>query len=244
MDAKEQIKEKLAELLEEGAETLGELAEEKAQADFSFGYQTWYSKALMVVEKLAPDRYEEFRKYYEPDPKRKSLNLETYVIQDFLRGLTLRQEYFPGFEPRKTVTRAMINQLAILKSVIGRIDSILADIMGRLYSELKDAEIETARALIKVSPRAAGSLAGVVIEAYLQKVAQAHQTSIGKKTPTIGNLNEALKKAGVYGIPEWRKMSYLADIRNMCTHRKSTDPSLEQVTELIDGADWLMKNVR
>ena len=36
---------------------------------------------------LATDRAQEFRRYYEPDPKRKLLGYGTYVIQDYLKGV-------------------------------------------------------------------------------------------------------------------------------------------------------------
>jgi len=97
--------------------------------------------------------------------------------------------------------------------------------------------------LLKISARAAGSLAGVVIENHLQKVTKKHGITIRKKNPTISDLNDPLKNAGVLDTPKWRKVAYFADIRNMCSHKKDVEPTKEQVIELIDGANWLIKNV-
>jgi hypothetical protein len=86
-------------------------------------------------------------------------------------------------------------------------------------------------------------LAGVVLEGYLQKVANAHQVKIAKKSPTISDLNDPLKNTGIYDTATWRKISYLADLRNLCSHKKSADPSAEQAIELIEGVNWVIKNV-
>jgi hypothetical protein len=124
-----------------------------------------------------------------------------------------------------------------------RIDSVLNDIEGELYAELQDNELAVARQLTKVNVRAAGALAGVVIEGHLQKVAATRGVKITKKNPTIADLNDPLKAAGVIDLPTWRKIGYLADLRNLCSHKKDTDPTKEQVAELIQGAEWLSKNV-
>jgi hypothetical protein len=149
----------------------------------------------------------------------------------------------PNFDALEVVVNCFLNQLAILKSIGERVDSVLSNIEGELHAEIQDNEIIVARQLAKFSARAAGALAGVVIEGHLQKVAQAHGTKIGKSNPTIADLNDPLKAASVIDIPAWRKISFLADLRNLCSHKKDTEPTKEQVEELIQGAEWLTKNV-
>ena len=112
-----------------------------------------------------------------------------------------------------------------------------------IFTEIKDAELATCNQLIKISPRAAGVIAGVVLEGYLQKVADNHDIKIRKKAPTVSDLNDPLKKEEVYDTATWRKISFLADIRNLCSHKKSDDPTRDQVQELIDGVNWVTKNV-
>lgn len=84
---------------------------------------------------------------------------------------------------------------------------------------------------------------GVVIEGHLQKVASNRGVKINKKNPTIADLNDPLKSAEIIDTASWRKISFLSDLRNLCSHKKTVEPTKEQVEELIQGAEWLMKNV-
>ena len=97
--------------------------------------------------------------------------------------------------------------------------------------------------MTSISLRAAGALAGVVLERHLQRAAENHGIVLKKKDPTTSDLNDPLKEKGVYGIPVWRKIQYLADIRNLCSHKNGADPSQEQVSELIEGVNAIVKTV-
>ncbi|MFD2272063.1 hypothetical protein ACFS07_15085 [Undibacterium arcticum] len=150
---------------------------------------------------------------------------------------------YPNFDSRNQALRCFFNQLTLFKAIAERIDSVVANIEGELYAELQDSEIVIARQLAKVRLRAAGALMGVVIEGHLQKVASSHGVTVGKKNPTNADLNDPLKSASVIDIPAWRKISFLADLRNLCSHKKDAEPTKEQVEEFIQGAEWLTKNV-
>jgi hypothetical protein len=242
MTKREAIHKELNALYEEGAKMA--LAFQKKQEKlFQYSYQSWFTKALRAVATVAPDRHSEFRSYYEIDPKRKSLGYGTFVIQDYFKGVLPNSFSYPDFESRDQVLKCFFNQLTILKAIDDRVDSVLANIEGELIAEIQDNEIAVARQLAKVNLRAAGALVGVVIEGHLQKVASAHGVSLTKKNPTIADLNDPLKAASVVDIPTWRKISFLADLRNLCSHKKDTEPSKDQVEELIQGAEWLTKNV-
>lgn len=242
MSKRQAIHNELTDLYKEGAE-LAVSFQKKEETQFHYGYQKWYTKALKAIASLAPDRHAEFRSYYEIDPKRKSLGYGTYVIQDYLKGVAPGGYQYEGFDTRKQVLQCFLNQLTILNAVEVRVDSVLANIEGELYAELQDNEVAVARQLLKVSPRAAGALIGVLIEGHLQKVADSHSIKIAKKNPTIADLNDPLKAASVLDTASWRKISFLADLRNLCSHKKDADPTKEQVDELIAGAEWLTKNV-
>jgi hypothetical protein len=242
MKKREAIHRELTALYEEGVKLAAAFQKNK-DTQFQYDYQRWYTKALKAVASLASDRYNEFRSYYEADPKRKSLGYGTYVIQDYLKGVAPNKYNHPNFDTRAQVVTCFFNQLTILNSIEERVDSVLTSIEGELFAELQDNELDVARRLTKVSVRAAGALVGVVIEGHLQKVASSHGIKITKKNPTIADLNDPLKVAAVIDIPKWRKISYLADLRNLCSHKKGSDPTKEQVEELIEGADWLTKNV-
>jgi hypothetical protein len=242
MSKKDDIRKELIDLDNEGS-TLAIAFQKDEDTRFQYNYQIWYTKALKVVTLLAPDRIQEFRSYYEVDPKRKSIGYGTYVIQDYLKGVAPLKVHYTDFNTREQTLQCFFNQLTIFRSLTGRIDSLLADIEGELYAEIQDSEIAIARQLAKVNLRAAGALVGVVIEGHLQKVASKHGVKIAKKNPTIADLNDPLKAEGIIDTPTWRKISFLADLRNLCVHKKDTEPTKEQVEELIQGADWLSKNV-
>lgn len=249
MAARDDVKAELASGVEEGA-LLIQLLEGDIQAThhiFTPRYQLWYTRALRLLAVLAPDRAAEFRSYYEADPKRKSFGSDTYTIQDYVRGLG------PGTNPRTTqplwdalnvVRICMFAQRAILASLSARIDGVLADIEASLAAELEDATLETARRLAQVNLRAAGALAGVVLEEHLQQVARGRNVATSKSHPTIADLNDSLKQSGVYDVPTWRRLQLLADIRNLCTHKKDSDPTKDQLLDLIAGVDWAVKTIR
>ncbi len=238
---KEKLKEEIFKVSEEGNGILKTLEIEEKGDAFRKEYQKWYTKTLKIVEILAKDRHVEFKGYYDIDLKRKEFSLITFVIQDFINGI--RPGNVSIQDAKLRVKRSMFNQLTILDSLVGRIDNVLSNIEGELYIEIQDAELSTAKELLKISPRAAGALTGVVIETYLQKVIKNRGLSINKKHPTISDMNDPLKIGEIIDIPTWRKISYLADLRNLCSHKKDSEPTKEQVIELIDGANWLIKNV-
>lgn len=223
----------------------GKTKSKDKQKEFSFHheYQNWYSRSLKIVQQLAPDRYPEFKSYYEVDPRRKSLGYGTYVIQDYLKGIGPNRYKYPDFDIKGETLNCFYNQYTILNSIYHRVDSVLNDIQATLFIELQDTEIETARDLLKINLRAAGVIAGIVLENYLLRVVYNHKISIGKKHPTISDFNELLKSNQIYDTTVWRKISYLGDIRNICAHNKSVEPKKEQVEELIDGVQWTNKNV-
>ena len=248
MDNKEQLKNELKDLVKRGhalANMLGAKTNDK-EAEFLLNYQPWYTEAIKVVKVLAADRYGEFCSYYEPDPRRKQINVETYRIQDFFRGVRPANRYSfqeAPWEARTVANAYVLAQTLIAESLFSRIDGILAELESVIAHGIQDAEIDSAEALKRVSLRAAGALAGVVLETHLQRLASAHQITLTKKSPTIGDLNEPLKKAGVYDTPVYRKIQLLADIRNLCTHQKGNDPTPDQIDEMLNGVRSITKTV-
>lgn len=135
-------------------------------------------------------------------------------------------------------------QLAIVKAVEARFSSALFEIRQLVQADLFDSELDAARSLLDHGyGRAAGAMAGVVLEHHLAEVCNAHQVAISKKNPTIADFNEALKSAGAIEVSQWRYIQHLADIRNKCDHKKSADPSPAEVTDLVDGVAKIIKTV-
>lgn len=220
---------------------LGSKAEEyiKKLPRFASEYQHWYSEAKAVIRQVIPDRLSDFVRHYERHPNRKVLQWDNYTIEDYLQGLS-----------RSDIVRMeagmsrMEQQLGILKSAQQRFRSSLFDIKQLVAADLFDSEIAAARALVKSKfLRAAGAVAGVVLEKHLAQVCENHAIKVPKKNPTIGDLNDLLKNAGVIDTPCWRANQHLADIRNLCDHNKAKEPTAEQVSDLVDGVAKALKTI-
>ena len=245
MNTQEQIREELRKLLEEQSAISDIVKDPKSVLMFGVKYQHWYTRALKIVEALAPDRIAEFVNYYRADPKRKRMDVATYTIQDYTMGLAPNADYTGrvAFDAANVAYIRFVNQNQILAALSTRIDSVLTDVRGHLFVELQDAELRAAEQLLKISARAAGALAGVILERHLQRAAANHQLVIGKKDPTISDLNDPLKQGGVYDTATWRKIQFLADLRNLCSHQKSSEPTKDQVVDLISGVNAIIKTV-
>jgi hypothetical protein len=245
MSTSEDIERELKALLDTQTDLL-ELAKKNDDIiKFGATYQRWYSRAYKLVESLAPERLAEFSSYYLIDPKRKIMDAGNYVIQDYIKGIGARTDRFnqPLWDTNNLTMIRVVNQMQIIASLSSRIESVLQDVKGHLFAELQDSELNAAAQLKKVSRRAAGALAGVVLERHLQRTTENHNIVIQKKSPTIADLNNQLKQADVYDVPTWRKIQLLADIRNLCSHQKESEPTDEQVDELISGVNSVIKSV-
>jgi hypothetical protein len=219
----------------------------KALPDFSQEYQRWYSEAKAVVRQLLPDRLEDFASHYEKSRTRKALTFENYKIEDYLQGLTVSNpNTFPATRivgPEAAIPQFR-QQLAILNSAAARFESSLFEIRQLVQADLLDSDLEEAEFLAKNKfTRAGGALAGVSLEKHLSQVCNNHGVKLPKKDPTIAELNDALQTANVYDIPQWRAVQHLADLRNLCDHNKTREPTSDEVNELIDGVKKITKTL-
>jgi hypothetical protein len=219
----------------------------KALPSFKSSYQSWYSEARVVVKQLLPDRLADFGRYYEKPKPRKNITSENYRIEDYLQGLSMTATR--GFETTKIVgpesaIPQFVQQLAILDSVKARFESSLFDIRQLLRADLFDSELDAAKELAKHRfTRAAGAMAGVVLERHLGQVCENHNVKVAKKPTTISILNGALKDANVIDIPQWRSIQHLGDLRNLCDHSKTTEPTPEQTNDLVAGVTKIIKTL-
>jgi hypothetical protein len=207
-------------------------------------YQSWYSEALACVGWLIPNRLEDFRKLYEIPKSRKEIRYGTYVIEDALKNLRVTEYDGEVKVDSSAAIPLMRQQYSILSSASRRLESSLFDVRLIVQADLFDNELEAATELIKKGfVRGAGAIAAVVLEAHLAQVCENHHVTVRKKNPTINDYSQALKDADVIETPVWRKIQVLADIRNKCEHKKQSDPTAEEVQELVDGVGKITKNL-
>lgn len=217
----------------------------------SGNYQKWYSESLAIINQLLPDRAGDFVDLYKkPKGTRKDITPDNYVIEDALIGLeTSREDYLePGgkkiIADRKSAFPKFQQQLNILKSIEQRFESSLFDIKQLVQADLFDSELETARELNKNKyTRGAGAIAGVVLEKHLSQVCDNHNIKIAKKEPSISDFNDSLKNNSVIEVKDWRFIQHLGDIRNLCDHKKTKEPTQEDVEDLIIGVDKITKTI-
>ncbi len=217
----------------------------KALPSFTGTYQSWYSESMAVIRQLLPHRLADFTRHYEKPKGRKDISFENYHIEDYLQGLRVtRGPYKEVIVDSSAAIPRFQQQLAILESVKGRFESSLFDIRQLVQADLFDSEIDAARELAKAKfGRAAGAMAGVVLEKHLAQVCDNHRVNNAKKNPTIGDLNNALKDANVIDTAQWRFIQHLADLRNLCDHNKKAEPTATQVDDLVEGVDKTIKTL-
>jgi hypothetical protein len=143
---------------------------------FRAEYQSWYSEAKHLIKQVLPDRLDDFVRHYEKPKSRKELTSENYRIEDYLQGITVTRLHEPqpvvGFH---AAIPHFKQQLAIVKAVKRRFESSLFDIRQLVQADVFDSELDAAKELAKKGfARAAGALAGVVLERHLGLVAVSH----------------------------------------------------------------------
>ena len=214
---------------------------------FEASYQIWYTEARAVIKQHIPDRLAEFDQLYRGEGKRKAVDATSYTIQDWLNGVrsgVASQTLEKAFNDSASVTMRLLTQTQILQSAGRRFESSLFDIRQLVQADLLDSELAAGRELWKHGfLRAAGAVAGVVLEKHLGQVCENHNQQASKNHPTIADLNDLLKNANILDIPTWRLIQRLADIRNLCDHNKSREPSADEVEELISGVDKIGKTL-
>ena len=228
-------------------------AQLKKLPDFLRDYQTWYSESLNVVKQLIPEREDDFIEFYQRSKNRKIITYENYRIIDYLTGLEesftnskslIELNFEKSIDYHGIVTFQFNQQLAILKSAKQRFESSLFDIKTVLQADLFDSELDASKELNKKGfVRGAGAIAGVVLEGHLKEVCNNHKIQVKKKNSTINDLNQLLKDNEVIDTAEWRKIQRLADLRNLCDHKRKPEPTEEKVSELIEGVEKTIKTL-
>ncbi|MGY3257048.1 hypothetical protein [Pseudomonas chlororaphis] len=213
----------------------------KGLPSFKKAYHHWYSEAVTLVKQLLPDRLNDFVRLYERPKTRKTLDAETYRIEDACQGLQTSR-LGDVLASMQTAIPLLDQQIAIVESIKRRFESSLFDIKQLVQADLYDSELDTSRGLLKSGfARAAGAIAGVVLEGHLKEVRDKHD--LPKKLTTITPIIEALRAANIIELSQHRQIQFLGDIRNKCGHKSSSDPTSEEVTDLINGVDKVIKTI-
>lgn len=222
--------------------SLAELAREPQKLSlFVAEYQRWYTRTVRLVTVLGHDRLTEFEGYYLADTRRRTVDDSTYCIQDYL--LAVRPSYPTKMDVHRAVVLRLTAQVSILQSLESRLEGIFGELGGELLAELEDAELEAARKILKVSPRAAGALTVVVLETHLARVARHHGLKIPPSNPTVAKLSDLLKQSGLCDEVTWRSTRILSDRQREILDDRKVEPEAAAVEDLISQLQKIVKTV-
>jgi uncharacterized protein (UPF0332 family) len=215
-----------------------------SQYSFNDKYNEWYNESLTIIKQLIPARLDDFIEYYKSSKRKGLLTYETYTISDYLINLCRKPTFSDLGVSKTSVLTKFEQQLNIVKSFKERFKSSLYDLKQLLQADIFDSELASAAELCKKGfYRAAGAVCGVVIEKHLHHVAISHNLTISKKNATINVYNDLLKNNGVIDTTTFRRIQLMGDIRNNCDHNNTKEPSKEDIEDLIDLTNKLIKNV-
>lgn len=242
----ESIKNEIKKLFDDGNKILSDFINDEKEnkiASLRRRYQVWYTKALIVVKEIIPDRYAEFIECYSCS-KRKEITYSNFSMNDYLLGICISRGGTKLFDPRSAGLIRFATQLDIIKSIYENMDNVLFDIKSNIEFEILDNELLSSRKLLKKGYiRSAGAICGVVLEKHFSTIVKNHNLKMSKKDPTISDFNDLFKQEKVYDVINWRFIQHLGDIRNLCDHNKDREPTKEEVDELINGTEKVIKTV-
>jgi hypothetical protein len=197
-------------------------------------YQQWYGVCCQLLKSNMEFRLSEFKDFYEQPQGGTWGGL---CIKDILSGehttILHAQMFLIGID----------NQCAILESMPEVIRTRALELNVLATAELLDDEVAQAQYLLKRGfVRAAGAIGGVVLERHLKTLARIAYPpiKIPKKT-TINDLNDRLRKQSVLSDSDWRKVQWMADIRNACDHDRDHEPNTQDVQEFLHFLDKFIK---
>lgn len=200
----------------------GELKE--LQRDGVRKYQRWYSTAHQLVREYLPSKENEFTECYE-DRSRGS---------GVIDRLQLRRGLYDA--DKKKAIEAFIDKFEIQRSIILSVPDAIKinelNLRKLISADLVETELEEAELLFKNGfERAAGALAGCALEKHLKTQCDINGLDYPPKA-TIEPLSQALYKTNILDITEFKKIQYLASIRNKCAHSK--DVNSDEIKSLIE----------
>jgi len=197
----------------------------KLSEKFKLDYQDWYSSCCALLERnYNKERTSEFKSEYEN-------NIKKIISANYMSRDT---EY--------KLVDSFKHQASILNALPLYLEHRVSDMELTIASILMGDELLEAEYLLKKGfIRAAGALAGVVLERHLKMQCDKNEPKLKyPKNATISKLSDILKDNNLLDIPEWRKIQYLGDIRNKCDHDKNVEPKKEEVAKLISEVEEMI----
>lgn len=194
--------------------------------NFIRDYHEWYSGVLALVEGNMPSRISEVIALHEGIKGGKDAPVPM---------IPLLQSHNMTFEMQITLASRISHMQSVVASIPAYMNARLYDVELVVAQTYVRDELSEAEVLLKSRfVRAAGGMAGVLIERHLKLLCDRHRPPIKyTKSAGISKLNDLLKDSGIYDVAQWRKVQWMGDIRNGCDHARTKEPRKEDVRDLI-----------
>jgi hypothetical protein len=139
---------------------------------------------------------------------------------------------------RLTQTKKIENAIALLESAA---DLVSRGFVGNLkilvHAELYATTVDEARMLFEAGHHVpAAVLARIVLEGWLRDQAE----GAGLQTPEnlkASQVNDELRKAGVFSMPKWRQVQVYLDVGNAAAHGRVEEVSPDEIGRLLAFAE-------
>lgn len=192
------------------------------QDDLRAEYESWYARAEELVSTHLPQRLDEF--------ERRRTDVKEYI----------KLEKNAKFDPEKYVSSAsdyFAEQRNVVKAIPGKVEAEKLSLRRQISDTFSKDEIQQARELLDEELiRAAGVLAGVALERYLQ--VECDEAELGyDHNDGIASLAQTLYEGDEINSTTLSNLETLGQIRNDCAHANQQEPNEHKVRKLIDDAD-------
>ena len=204
----------------------------------------WYRKALRVMHRLTAWRSQDAKdQAREGRYSARARSPETVRQTCMGMAITPNGEILPSV--RLTFLAHFSQQLRILSAVRDGLAYVLADLHGTLYGSVENHVLAAVYTLSRHGHcRAAGALAGVLLEIHLAHIAAKYRVAMGAKSPDITMLNAALKRGGIYDGEIWHSIQRLGALRDVWGDASRCDPTIDELTAFIHEVQAVRQRVR
>jgi hypothetical protein len=207
-------------------------------------YPSWYRKVLRLMHTWTGQRTHDATDPAWDRPYGKQAASDAAVSYASM-GMAIPRNSETMLRVRMMFLTRLYQQLSMLNSVRNGLEYVLADLQSTLYGEVGDHLQATAYELFRRGqPRAAVVLAGILLELHLAKVATKYGVILRHTSPGLTTLNAALKRGGIYDGEVWRFIQRLGALGHACVYASTHEPTVDELTEFLQGVQRIRTRVR